>query len=162
MIFVTSKHSTNIFGSTLVEYHIKMFSVHNKPTETVLQFSSLFKLYKTESERNIKNLNHKTNDVRYTARKLSWRGGCRMRSCQEIKCFWRTLSCLNIILTRWNFGARNEIFRFAFLLFLWDNASQKLRMPSHYEKCESLICTTKFTPLLAEMYSCTSLRNSII
>ena len=57
--------------------------------------------------------------------------GCRMRLCQEIKWFWRTLSFLNIIVIRWNFGARNEILSFAFLLFLWDNALQKLRIPLH-------------------------------
>ena len=64
-----------------------------------------------------------------------------MRSCQEIKCFWRTLSCLNIIVTRWNVGARNAILSFAFLLFLWDNASLKHSTPSHFAKCKLLICT---------------------
>ena len=28
-----------------------------------------------------------------------------------------------------------------YLLLLWNNASQKLRIPSHFAKCESLICT---------------------
>ena len=57
-----------------------------------------------------------------------------MRLCQEIKCFWRTLSCLNIIVARWNFGTRSKILSFAFLLFLWDNSGKKLRTPSHF--CE--------------------------
>ena len=82
------------------------------------------------------------NDFRYMAQKLLWRGGCRMRLCQEIKCFWRTISCLNIIVRWWNFGgARNETLSLALLLFLWDNALQKLRIPSHFAKCEPLICT---------------------
>ena len=67
--------------------------------------------------------------------------GCRMRLCQEIKWFWRTLSFLNIIVIRWNFGARNEILSFTFLLFLWGNASQKLRISSRFAKCEPLIRT---------------------
>ena len=53
----------------------------------------------------------------------------------------RHLDCLNIIVMRWNFGASNEILGFAFLLFLWDNGSQKLRIPSHFAKCEPLIRT---------------------
>ena len=64
-----------------------------------------------------------------------------MKSCQEIKCFWRILSCSNITVTRWSFGARKEILSFAFLVFLWDNALQKPRIPSHFAKCEPLICT---------------------
>ena len=43
----------------------------------------------------------------------------------------RYLACLNIIVMRWNFGASNEILSFALLLFLWNNASQKLRIPSY-------------------------------
>ena len=100
----------------------------------------LFDSSTKQSEREIlKILN--INDVRYTARKLAWRGGCRMRSCQEIKCFWRTLSCLNIMVKRRNFGARKEILSFAFLFLLWNNASQKLRISSHFAKCEPLIRT---------------------
>ena len=38
-------------------------------------------------------------------------------------------------------GAGNEILSFAFLLFLYDNASQKLGIPLHFSKCEPLICT---------------------
>ena len=95
--------------------------------------------YKTEWGRNIKNSKPKTNDVRYTVQKLAWWGDCRMIFCQEIKCFYRTLSCSNIIIVmRGNFVARNELLSFTFLLFLWDNASQKLR------KCELLICTLTF------------------
>ena len=51
------------------------------------------------------------------------------------------LAWSDTIVSRWNFCARNEIFSFAFLLFLWDNASQKLRIPSHFAKCELLIRT---------------------
>ena len=72
-----------------------------------------------------------------------------MRLCQEIKCFWRILSCLNIIVTRWTFGTRNEILSFAFLLFLWDNASQKLRIPSDYAKCKPLIHTPQIPPIMS-------------
>ena len=82
-------------------------------------------------------------NVRYTAGTLAWRGGCRMRWCQEIKYFWRILSCLNIIV-RWNFGTRDKILSFAFLFFSWDNASQKLTIPSHSAKWELLICTLGF------------------
>ena len=64
-----------------------------------------------------------------------------MRQCQEIIYFWRTLSRWNIIVTRWNVGARNEILSFAFMLFLWDNASQEFRIPSHFVKCKLLIRT---------------------
>ena len=35
----------------------------------------------------------------------------------------RDLACLSIIVTIWNFGARNEILSFEYLLFFWDNAS---------------------------------------
>ena len=90
----------------------------------------------TEKYIKIQNIKH---DVRHTVLKLAWQKGCRMRSRQEIKCFWRTLSCLNIIVTRWKFGAWKEILSFAFLLFLWDNASQKLRIPPHFVNCELLI-----------------------
>ena len=99
---------------------------------TLEHLKVIWQLYKTEWERNI-------NDARYTVWKLVWRGGCRMGFCQEIKCFWRKLFCLNIIVTRWNLGTRNEILSFVFLFFLWDNASQKLRIPSHFAKCEPLI-----------------------
>ena len=51
------------------------------------------------------------------------------------------LAWSDTIVSRWNFCAGNEIFSFAFLLFLWDNASQKLRIPSHFAKCELLIRT---------------------
>ena len=78
-------------------------------------------------------------NVRYTAGTLAWQGGCRMRWFQEIKYFWRMLSCLNIIVRRWN-----KILSFAFLFFSWDNAWQKLRIPSHSAKCELLICTLGF------------------
>ena len=84
------------------------------------------------------------NDVGYTTQKLTWQGGCRMR---EIKCFWMS-SCLNIIVTRWNFGARNEILSFAFSLFLWDNASQKLRIPLHFASYKPLICTLLWMMLI--------------
>ena len=33
------------------------------------------------------------------------------------------------------------ILSFQFMLFLWDNASQKLRIPSHFVKCKLLIHT---------------------
>ena len=76
------------------------------------------------------------------AQKLVWWGGCRMRLCQEIKCFWRTIFCLNIIVRLQNFGgATNETLSLAFLLFLWDNTLQKLRIPLHFAKCQPLICT---------------------
>ena len=82
------------------------------------------------------------NDVRYIARKLAWRGGFRIRSCQEIKFFWRTLSCLNILSLRDEtlMQETQYILSFAFLLFLWD-ASQKLKIPSHFPKCKPLIHT---------------------
>ena len=56
----------------------------------------------------------------------------------------------NVILTAWilmlwDFRASNEILSFAILLFLWDNASQKLRIPSHFTKCEPLIRTLRYT-----------------
>ena len=38
-------------------------------------------------------------------------------------------------------GAREEILSFTFLLFLWDNASRKLKIASHFAKCELLIRT---------------------
>ena len=56
------------------------------------------------------------------------------------------LSSLNIDVTRWNFGAWNEIVSFTFLLFLWDNASQKLRIPLDFAKCKLLIYTLYSVP----------------
>ena len=92
-----------------------------------------------EKYKKFKTLN--INDAGYTTWKLAWEGGWRIRSCQEIEYFWRTLSSVNIIVTRWSFDARNAILSLAFLLFLWDNALQKLRIPLHFTKCELLICT---------------------
>ena len=80
-------------------------------------------------------------------RNFTWRGGCRI-SCQEIKCFWRKLSCLDIIVTRWNFSARNKIPRFRFLLFLLDNVSQKLTIPLHFAKCTANSYSGGFTQFL--------------
>ena len=37
--------------------------------------------------------------------------------------------------------ARNQILSFAFFLFLWDDASQKLRIPAQFVKCELQIRT---------------------
>ena len=64
----------------------------------------------------------------------------------------RHLDCLNIIVMRWNFGASNEILSFAFLLFLWDNDSQKLRIPSHFAKCEPLIRTEIHFPCWPKVF----------
>ena len=120
-----------------------LFDIDKNNFEKFIWHLNIWQLFDSstkQSEREIlKILN--INDVRYTARKLAWRGGCRMRSCQEIKCFWRTLSCLNIMVKRRNFGARKEILSFAFLFLLWNNASQKLRISSHFAKCEPLIRT---------------------
>ena len=64
----------------------------------------------------------------------------------HVRKLWRMLSCLNIDVTRWNFGAKNEILGFAFLLFLWDNASQKLKIPLDFAKWKPLICTLYSAP----------------
>ena len=95
----------------------------------------------TEWERNMKKSKQNLNDVMYTVWKLAWWGGCRMRLCQEIECFWRTLFCQNITVTRWNFGARSKILSFPFLLFPWDNALQKFSILLHFVKYKPLILT---------------------
>ena len=110
---------------------------------TLQHLTVIWQLNKTVREKHKKFKTWKINDVRYTTYKSAWGGGCRMRLFQEIKCFWRTLSCLNIIVARWNFGARNEIFSLVFL-FLCDNALQKLRIPLHFTKCNLLIRTLLF------------------
>ena len=99
---------------------------------TLKHLTVIWQLYKTEWEK------YKKFNMTW---KLTWQSGCRVRWCQGIKCFWKMLSWLNIIVTRWNFGARNKILSFAFLLFLYDNALQKLRIPSHFVKCKPLLRT---------------------
>ena len=116
---------------TLIKYFWKSYL-------TLEQHLTVIWLRNREWERNMKKSKQNLNDVIYTVWKLAWWGGW-MRLCQEIKCFWRT--CLNITVTRWNFGARNKILSFSFLLFLWDNALQKFRILLYFVKCKPLILT---------------------
>ena len=93
-----------------------------------LNIWKLFDSYTKQSEiQKIQNIN----DVRYTAQNLTWWSSCRIRSSQEINCFWRC--CL-----AWILLLQDETLM---SLFLWDNALQKLRILSHFAKWEPLICT---------------------
>ena len=77
------------------------FDIDKNTFEKVIWYLNIWviwQLYKTEWEKHKKFKTKNINNVWYTAWKLAWLGGCRMRSYQEIKCFWRMLSCLNKLL----------------------------------------------------------------
>ena len=71
----------------------------------------------------------------------SWRGGCRMGRVRKLNAFSERYLAWILLLRDETLVARNQILSFAFLLFLWDNASQKLRISSHFVKCEPQIRT---------------------
>ena len=109
-----------------------------------LEYLTVIWQYKTEWEKYKKIQN--IDGVSYSAWKLAWQVGCRMRSCQEIKYVFGEyyFASLNIIVMGWNFGASNRIRTITLMLFLWDNALQKLNLKYLHilqSECKLLIHT---------------------